>query len=145
MAELQISSPELVWTVSEITEERIQALVDRGLLRPKVELEWRTAVGEAFRTEDDKEAIVFASYFERGFGIPTSDFFRGLLHYYRIELVHLVPNSIFVVSSFIHLCKAYLGIPPHFELQYLSSNQQTVEIVGWVSGRHKNPSYRRGR
>jgi hypothetical protein len=36
------------------------------------------------------------------------------LYYYRLELVHLVPNSIIVVSTFIHLCEAHLGIPPHF-------------------------------
>jgi hypothetical protein len=36
------------------------------------------------------------------------------LYYYRLELVHLVPNSITVVSTFIHFCEAYLGIPPHF-------------------------------
>jgi hypothetical protein len=36
------------------------------------------------------------------------------LYYYRLELVHLVPNSITIVSTFIHFCEAYLGIPPHF-------------------------------
>lgn len=39
-----------------------------------------------------------------------------MLYYYRLELVHLVPNSITVVASFIHMCEAYLGIPPHFQL-----------------------------
>jgi hypothetical protein len=38
------------------------------------------------------------------------------MYYYRLELVHLVPNSITVVSTFIHFCEAYLGIPPHFTL-----------------------------
>jgi hypothetical protein len=33
-----------------------------------------------------------------------------------MELVHLVPNSVTVVSTFIHFCEAYLGIPPHFLL-----------------------------
>jgi hypothetical protein len=33
-----------------------------------------------------------------------------------LELVHLVPHSITVVSTFIHFCEAYLGIPPHFAL-----------------------------
>jgi hypothetical protein len=39
-----------------------------------------------------------------------------LLYYYRLELVHLVPNSVTVVSTFIHFCEAYLGILPHFLL-----------------------------
>jgi hypothetical protein len=38
------------------------------------------------------------------------------LYYYRLELVHLVPNSITVVSTFIHYSEAYLGISPHFLL-----------------------------
>jgi hypothetical protein len=44
------------------------------------------------------------------------DFFRGLLSYYKLELVHLFPNSIIVGSTFIHFCEAYLGISPHFLL-----------------------------
>jgi hypothetical protein len=67
-------------------------------------------------TEDVKEKVVFASYFERGFNLPVGDFFCGLLYYYKLELVHLVPNSITVVSTFIHFCEAYLGISPHLLL-----------------------------
>jgi hypothetical protein len=73
-------------------------------------------VGEEFPTEDVKEQVVFASFFERGFNLPAGDFFRGLLFYYKLELVHLVPNSITVVSTFIHFCEAYLGMSPHFFL-----------------------------
>jgi hypothetical protein len=46
----------------------------------------------------------------------VGDFFRGLLYYYKLELVRLVPNSITIVSTFIHFCEAYLGISPHFLL-----------------------------
>jgi hypothetical protein len=97
-------------------EAKIQSLVDRGLLRPKAEVEWKAAVGEEFPTEDVKEQVVFASYFERGFNLPAGDFFREFLYYYKMELVHLVPNSITVVSTFIHFCEVYLGISPHFLL-----------------------------
>jgi hypothetical protein len=74
------------------------------------------AVGEEFSTEDMKEQVVYASYCERGFNLPVGDFFHGLLYYYKLELVHLVPNSITIVSTFIHFCEAYLGISPHFLL-----------------------------
>jgi hypothetical protein len=73
-------------------------------------------VGEEFLTEDMKEQVVFALYFERGFNLPVGDYFRGLLYYYKLELVHLVPNSIIVVSTFILFSEAYLGISPHFLL-----------------------------
>jgi hypothetical protein len=79
-------------------------------------VEWRAATGEAFPSEDVKEQVVFASFFERGFNLPMGDFFRDLLYYYGLELVHLVPNSITIVLMFIHFCEAYLGISPHFLL-----------------------------
>jgi hypothetical protein len=90
--------------------------VDRVLLRPKAEVEWRAVAGEQFPSEDVKEQVVFASFFECGFNLPVGDFFRGLLYYYQLELVHHVPNSLTVVSAFIHFCEAYLGISPHFLL-----------------------------
>jgi hypothetical protein len=111
-----IPDPQAAWVRSTMTEVKIQALVDRGLLQPKAEVEWRSAAGEQFPSEDVKEQVVFASFFERGFNLPAGDFFRDLLYYYQLELVHLIPNSITVVSSFIHFCEAYLGISPHFLL-----------------------------
>jgi hypothetical protein len=111
-----ILDPQEAWVRSMMTKAKIQALMDRGLLRPKTEVEWRVAAGEQFSSEDVKEQVIFASFFERGFNLPAGDFFRGLLYYYRLELVHLVPNSITVGSTFIHFCEVYLGIPPHFTL-----------------------------
>jgi hypothetical protein len=55
-------------------------------------------------------------HIECGFGVPAGDFLRELLHFYRIELVHLASNSITIISTFVHLCEAYLGITPHFHL-----------------------------
>jgi hypothetical protein len=126
-----ISDPQTTWVWSTMTEAKIQALVDRGLLRPKVEVEWKAAAGEKFPTEEVKEQVVFASFFGRGFNLPVGDFFRGLLYYYKLELVHLVPNSITVVSTFIHFCAVYLGILPHFLLwRYLFC----VKSIGKRSG-----------
>jgi hypothetical protein len=99
-----------------MTEAMIQALVDRGLLWLKTEVEWRAPAGEEFPSENIKEQVVFGSFFQCGFNLPAGDFFRGLLYYYRLEMVHLVPNSITVVSTFIHFCEAYQGLPPHFAL-----------------------------
>jgi hypothetical protein len=111
-----IPDPQAAWTLSTMIEAKIQALVNRELLRLKAEVKWRAAAGEEFPSEDVKEQVIFASFFERGFNLPAGDFFCGLLYFYRLELVHLVPNSITVVSTFIHFCEAYLGIPPHFTL-----------------------------
>jgi hypothetical protein len=99
-----------------VTEEQIQSLVDCELLRPKAQDGWRPAVGEEFPTEGTGETVVFLAHIECGFGVPTGDFLRRLLHFYRIELVHLAPNSITIISTFIHPCEAYLDIAPHFHL-----------------------------
>jgi hypothetical protein len=111
-----IPDPQTAWVWSTTTEAKIQALVNCGLLRPKEEVEWRAVAGEQFPSEDVKEQVIFASFFESGFNLPVGDFFRSLLYYYQLELVHLVPNSITVVSTFIHFCEVYLGISPHFLL-----------------------------
>jgi hypothetical protein len=130
----QVLTLETVWDPSEMTEEKIQALVDHGLLRPKAEVEWKAPTGEEFLMEDDKEHVVFASFFEHGFSVPAGDFFKGLLYYYKLELVHLVPNSITIVTSFIHLCEAYMGIPPHFLLWRYFFNFNKTDKSGGVVG-----------
>jgi hypothetical protein len=50
-----IPDPQVEWVQSTMTEAKIQALVDRGLLRSKTEVEWRAAAGEEFLSEDVKE------------------------------------------------------------------------------------------
>jgi hypothetical protein len=128
-----IPDPQAAWVRSTMTEAKIQALVDQGLLWSKTEVEWRTAAGEEFPSEDVKEKVVFSSFFECGFNLPVGDFFRGLLYYYRLELVHLVPNSITVVSTFIHFFEVYLGIPPHFTLwRYFFCVKSTGKRSGLV-------------
>jgi hypothetical protein len=37
-----------VWVRSRMTEAKIQSLLDRGLRKPKVEVEWKAEVGEEF-------------------------------------------------------------------------------------------------
>jgi hypothetical protein len=111
-----IPPPQTIWEPSVVTEEQIQALATHGLLRPNKDVGWRPVAGEEFPTEGTGETIVFLAHIERGFGVPAGDFFHDLLFFYRIELVHLIPNTITIISSFIHLCEAYLGIAPHFHL-----------------------------
>jgi hypothetical protein len=108
--------PSTVWETSTVTEEHIQSLVDCGLLRPKSQVGWRSAAREAFPTEGTSETVVFIAHIECGFGVPVGDFLRWLLQFYRIELVHVAPNSVIIITTFIHLCEAYLDISPHFHL-----------------------------
>jgi hypothetical protein len=116
MEKSTIPDPSTVWETSTVTEEQIQSLVDHGLLRPKSQVRWQPVAGETFPTEGTGETVVFIVHIKRGFSVPTGDFLRGLLQFYRIELVHLAPNSITIITTFIHLYEAYLCIAPHFHL-----------------------------
>jgi hypothetical protein len=117
-----------------------------GLLRPKAEVPWGLRKKRC-SYRGDGESVVFLAHIERGFGVPTDDFFRGLLYFYRIELVPLVPNTITIISSFIHLCEAYLGIPPHFRLwrHFLelkkTGKSDVVGSVGFMLRRFMNLEY----
>lgn len=111
----RIEDPLVVWRPSPVTTAWLQDMVARSVLGSQAELLWRASDGD-FPMEDKTEVVVFTSFFERGFGIPTGTFFRGMLHHYGIEVTHFKPNSILTMSFFIHLCEAFIGTVPHFNL-----------------------------
>jgi hypothetical protein len=86
-------------------ENEIHKLVTSHFLPDHTVLQWRPAASQDIPTPNTNKIVVFASFFQRGFGLPVYNFLRGLLHHYQIELVHLNPNSM-----------AYLRIPPNFPL-----------------------------
>lgn len=90
--------------------------MERNVLPPRNKLGWSPAKGKQSPPDSSSEIVVFAPFFEAGFGLPAGPFFRGMLNYYGIELHHLNPNSILQISIFIHLCEAFLGVDPHFSL-----------------------------
>jgi hypothetical protein len=109
------SHPHLL-SPSVTDESKIPKLVVSHLLPDREVLQWRPAIGEDIPTPNTNEIMVFTSFFQHGFGLPVCDFLRNLLDHYQIELVHLNPYSILQITVFIHLCEAYLGIPPNFPL-----------------------------
>jgi len=76
---------------------------------------------------------VFKSFYEKGFALPAGAFFRGLLHFYGLEVTHLMPNSITQIAIFIHLCEGYLGIVPYFNLW-----RALYRLKGHPSNVHRN-------
>jgi len=48
--------------------------------------------------------------------ILVCDFSWGLLFFWGIQLHHLTPDSILHIAIFVHLCEAFFGIYPHFDL-----------------------------
>ena len=100
------------WVASKRFESNLETLVSAGLLSEKSIIQWHPALSE----DRPYEMVTFAPYLEWGLGFPCSFFFSGLLRYYRIQLHHLTPNFFVHLSIFVHLCEAFLGIEPHFEL-----------------------------
>lgn len=60
--------------------------------------------------------VSFTAFHEQGLGLPPSDFFRGLLHHYQVELHNLNPNGVMQMVVFVALCEGFLGILANFEL-----------------------------
>jgi hypothetical protein len=126
-------------------ESKIRKLVVNHFLPDYVVLQWHLAASEDLPTPNTNEIVVFSSFFQRRFSPLACDFFRRLLDHYQIELVHLNPNSIFQITIFIHLCEAFLSIPPnlplfksYFFLKYQSSaaNHKVIGGVGLQTRPH---------
>jgi hypothetical protein len=100
-----------MFQLSATDESELIKFVENHFLPNRMMLQWRPAKGEDIPTPNTKEIVVFFAFFERGFGFPAYDFLHGLLHHYKIELVHLNPNSILQISIFVHLYEAFLGVP----------------------------------
>jgi hypothetical protein len=104
------------WAASSVMERRLEELVEDGLLRPRMsqsQPEW-IAPPPAHREPVPPEGYVvsFICFHERGFGVPASIFMRTLLHYYRVELHHLAPNTVVQAAIFAAVCEGYLGVEP---------------------------------
>jgi hypothetical protein len=62
-------------------------------------------------------------------------------------MLHLVPNSVTIVSTFTHLCDAYLGIAPHFHLWChffelkKTGKSEVVGSVNFMLHRHMKLEY----
>jgi len=104
------------WRVSKCSDFHLLGLVEENLLQPRELVHWQKALGDAPPRKGTNKTVIFYSHVMQGFGIPTSYFFRGLLHHWGIQVHHLTPNTILHISIFVHLCEAYLEIEPHFDL-----------------------------
>jgi hypothetical protein len=79
-------------------ERKLEELVRNGLLRPRAsrsQPEWRVPPSNHREPAPPEGYVVsFVPFHERGLGMPPSQFMWALLHYYKVELHHLSPNSI---------------------------------------------------
>jgi hypothetical protein len=107
------------WGRSSFTKNITLRLIEDGHLHPvtnAAQPEWIVPDNEDKSNPPIGYIVSFAHFHERGIGTPVSNFFRGLLYHYGIELQNLNPNSILQIVVFATLCEGYLGIRPNFAL-----------------------------
>jgi hypothetical protein len=109
--------PNSEWKKSKEKTEDLLALLNNGFLREKEVDMWRAAAGDPYPMEKNPDEIpMFARFAERGLSLPARDFFKGLMGYYGIEYLNLIPNAIFHTAVFVHFCEVFLGIKTHWIL-----------------------------
>ncbi|KAM0901505.1 hypothetical protein ACQ4PT_019952 [Festuca glaucescens] len=101
------------WRGSDVTEAEIEWLYRSRRIPEGVTC--RIPKGELEPVVRPGERVVFTAHFERGFGLPASDFFWRFLNFYKLQPHHLPGNAIFYLSSFVSFMEGYVGIWPTTE------------------------------
>ncbi|KAK1604462.1 hypothetical protein QYE76_028135 [Lolium multiflorum] len=98
------------WKGSEVTQHEIDWLYRSRRIPEGVSC--RRPGDEIEPDPEDDEFVVFLAHFERGFGLPASDFFRQFLDFYKLQPHHLPDNAIFYLSCYATFMEAYMGLRP---------------------------------
>ena len=130
-SDLEMTEEELI--VAEQKMEEDTATADRGAWAGswvcQDDLDWlyrtrripegvtpRLAASELAPSPNPGEYVVFLSHFQRGFGLPVSDFFHDWLDTYELQPHHLPANAVTPLSSFASTIEGYAGLWPTKEL-----------------------------
>ncbi|KAK1629626.1 hypothetical protein QYE76_003941 [Lolium multiflorum] len=95
------------WKGSDVSQAEIDWLY-RSRRIPKEVFCWILG-NEREPVPNPGEVVVFTTHFERGFGLPASDFFRRFLDFYELQPHHLPDNAIFYLSSFFSFMEVQCG------------------------------------
>ncbi|KAK1613868.1 hypothetical protein QYE76_019385 [Lolium multiflorum] len=101
------------WKGSDVKQPEIDWLYHSR--RIPAEVSCRLPRGEVEPAPEAGEYVVFSAHFERGFGLPASNFFREFLDFYKLQPHHLPGNAIFYLSCFVSFMEAYVGLLPSKE------------------------------
>ncbi|KAM0931645.1 hypothetical protein ACQ4PT_000199 [Festuca glaucescens] len=98
------------WKGSDVKQPEIDWLYKSRRLPAQVSC--RIPRNEVEPAPEPRECVVFSAHFERGFGLPASDFFREFLDFYQLQPHHLPGNALFYLSCFVSFMEAYVGLLP---------------------------------
>jgi hypothetical protein len=115
------------WEGSEVTLADISWITTTRLVPAGVAFCLPT--GETMPAPESGECIVFISHFERGFGLPVSDFFRNFLDTYDLQPHHLPANAVMILSAFAAFCEGFAGIEAFTQAwaKYFQLRKQVVQ------------------
>lgn len=112
----KIMEPHEYWAKSTTSEKNLKKLREWGLLpNPKL-YEWVATKGQSHPTPDTHQVAIFIAHFLCGFGVYPSKFLERICRHYGIEIAHLLPNAVGMLSAFAVLCEAWLSIEPYVDL-----------------------------
>lgn len=132
---LEMKAMEKAWSTSKVREEEIELLVVHDLLQCQELLGWSLPGEHRVLGCPPSKMILFVHFVRAGLCLPMSDFLRRFLDYYRISLHHLTPNGVLQLSSFVHVCETFVGIPPSLLLfrhyfRFKLSNSSSSPVLG---------------
>lgn len=105
------------WKCSSISRSHLEQLVKMGGL-----LEFTEMASMVPRLQDAVpqplpwNQVVHVAFVHRGLRLPLSPFARGVLAPYGLQLHHLTPSGMLLLSCFATLYKYFLGIHLRFDL-----------------------------
>ena len=119
-------STRAAWEGSDVTQSEIDWLIRTRRIPAGVEC--RVPGSEVAPDLKPGEYVVFIAHFERGFGLPASDFFRLFLNKFELQPHHLPANAILTLSSFVAFTEGYLGLRPSLGLwsKYFAFRKQVI-------------------
>ncbi|TVU30424.1 hypothetical protein EJB05_22048, partial [Eragrostis curvula] len=130
------------WKPGEIDEAFIQVLRKTGWISDLVIT--KENKGDMCFSFDTTEISVFESHMICGFNLPPSKFLERVCKFYKIELIHLKPQAVALLSLFSTLCECWLGTAPSLDLWrvYHEPCYYSSGLVGCVSfNRRRNIVY----
>mgnify|MGYP006268275955 CR=1 FL=1 len=90
--------------------------VQTGVLARKVIIHWRVLGAETPPEPKDGKVVIFTHHMLRGFSPPGSEFFRDVLHFFKLHPQDIEPNSVSNICNFQLFCEVYLQQEPTVEL-----------------------------
>ena len=124
------------WAGSIVREEDLAWL--RASRRIPAGVACRLAAGEISPSPREGEYVVSLSHFQRGFGLPTSNFFFDFISTYKLQPHHLPANAITSLSSFASGIEGYIGLWPTKELwiKFFGMRNVVTDKELWIHIQH---------